>query len=526
MRKAFVVLVSCVLFGNESTDKLLQTAEGLIEKEQFAEAAALLEQAAKSGPSAQVSYRLGYVQFRQRKLIGARRNFNEVLKLAPPALDSRYFLGRIALLENKPQEAVTWLKPVAESPETTFDAHAQLAKAYLALGQSAKAVPELKAAAAQTPWDDGIPYRLGQIYQKLGKPELAAEEFNTARRLKGIGRDDAEVLLQVAQLLNMREVRQAVALGSKIRDRAGADPSTVHALGVLYGTANLPAEALQAFDIAASRDPKFFQAQFNRGVALLKANRVQEALPALKQAVELLPQSPEANMTLGLAAVMNRDYAASVQPLARAWQADSSNPRVGLLLATAYIRTGEASKALPVLKTIPATEPTPLFLSIEALNASGDTAAALEAAKTAAAQFPSVPQSRLALAQQLARVGRYQDARPEFEAALQLAPGLAEAELGLADSLQKAGDHAGAVPHYRASLSGATTALAARLGLARSLASLKQLDEATSLLEEALPQYPSDATIRQELSRIYARAGKTEQAKEQARIAEQLKAQP
>lgn len=514
-----------VSLANGSTQQKLQEAEVLIDKERFPEAEALLAKTAAQAPGdAQVLYRLGYVQFRQRKLAASRRNFESVVRLTPPALDSRYFLGRIALLEDNQKAAIEWLAPVAESPEPVFDATSQLAKAYAAVGQDDKALAALKSAVAQAPWDDTLYYRMGQLRQKLGQRELAAEDFAVSRRLKNLNREDVATLMQVSQALASADAARATEFGARISARPDAYPETLIALGALYGKANLTKNALECFEIAAKRDGSLFQPQLNRGLALLKLGRPQDALPPLERAVELLPQSVDASVTLGLAQVMVQNYRASIEPLSRAWQAETANARVGLLLATAHLRTGEPAKALPILAVIPPTDPATLFLGIEARNATNDAEGALTLAKEAVARFPSMPQAHLALAQQLARVGRYQDARPSFEAVLRLAPRQPEAELGVADSLQKAGEHSAATGHYRAALAGPSTNLAATLGLARSLAALRQLDEAAAMLEGALSRFPNDATVRQELSRVYARSGKPDLAAEQARIAERIRA--
>jgi tetratricopeptide (TPR) repeat protein len=525
LRLLAVSIVLLAAAANGSTEQRLQEAEVLIEKERFPEAEALLVKAAAETPdNAQVLYRLGYARYRQRKLAAARQNFAAVVKLAPPALSSRYFLGRIALLENRHKEAIEWLAPVAESPEPVFDAASQLAKAYAATGQDEKAITALQAALSQAPWDDTLYYRIGQLRQKLGQRELAAEDFAASRRLKNLNREDVATLMQVSQALASARADEAVRLGAAISGRAEANPDTLVALGVLYGKANLTKEALACFEIAAQRDGSLFQPQLNRGLALLKLGRPQDALPPLERAAALLPQSREANVTLGLAQAMVQNYGAAIEPLERAWQAEPLNARVGLLLATAYLRTGEPAKALPILAAIPAAEPASFFLGIEARNATRDEQGALALAEQAAARFPSLPQAHLALAQQLARVGRYQDARPSFEAVLRLVPGQPEAELGVADSLQKAGDHAAAADHYRAALAGPSTNLAATLGLARSLAALRRLEEAAGLLEEAIARYPNEATVRLELSRVYARAGNSALAAEQARMAERIRA--
>lgn len=520
-------IFSIAIYAATAAD-LLQEAESSIEKEQFVKAETLLGQAVRLEPeNVQVLYRLGYVRFRQRKLIAARQSFTKVLSLAPPAYNSRYFLGRIALLESKQREAIEWLEPIVQANQAIFDTHAQIASAYAATGQSAKAIAALRTAISQAPWDGALHYRLGQIHKQLGQVELAAQEFGNSTRLKNLNREDVETLMQVSQSLQERQRDAAIRTGEKISGRTDTDPETMIALGVLYGTADLKQEALAAFEAAAQRNGELFQAQFNKGLALLKLNRVDDAIPSLERAATLLPQSAEANITLGLAQAMKQNYREAIPPLARGWKMDSSNPRVGALLATAYLRTSDAAKAVPILRSIAqgnSSEPSAQTLLVEALNATEDTAGALKAAQVAAERFPELPPAQLALAQQLARLGRYQDARAPFEAVLRLLPGQPEAELGLADTFQKSGQHPQAVEHYRVAMNGQTTELAARIGSARSLVAMAKLDEAAALLEQALPAHPENATIRLELSRIYARSGKPDLAAEQAKIAEKLRA--
>jgi len=132
-RLAWLAILMSVLLANRlsadgSARELLQQADVKIWAEDFAAAERILLQARKLDPSdVEVLYRLGYVQFRERKLAAARVAFAEVVKTAPPAWYSRYFLGRICLLENKPGEAVTWLEPPA-----------QIASAYAGAGLKAE----------------------------------------------------------------------------------------------------------------------------------------------------------------------------------------------------------------------------------------------------------------------------------------------------------------------------------------------------------------------------------------------------
>src|SRR4051794_20586129 len=119
------IVVLCAMSASEivsagaTARELLAEAEARIRDEQFAAADSILSEARKLEPrNVEIIYRLGYVRFRDRKLAAARNDFAEAVKLAPPAWYSRYFLGRIALLEGKPHEAVTWLEPILAANES------------------------------------------------------------------------------------------------------------------------------------------------------------------------------------------------------------------------------------------------------------------------------------------------------------------------------------------------------------------------------------------------------------------------
>jgi tetratricopeptide (TPR) repeat protein len=503
----------------------LQQAEEKIQAEQLDAAEGLLQEAVRHEPAnTSALYRLAYVQYRRRELVPARTNFSAVVRLAPPAYNSRYFLGRISLLEDRAKEAIQWLEPVVTSGDSSFDAASQLAKAYASAGELRKAVGPLLTAINQAPWDGSLYYRLGQLYQKTGEQELARNAFETSTRLKSATAQDVEIMLRTSQLLGSGKTAEAIELSARILQRPLVEPGSLVALGVVFGNANLPSEALKSFERAAAADGSLFEAQFNYGLALLKLNRPADALVPLKRAFELLPQSEEAATTLGLAAVMNQRYADAIPPLELASKRDPANTRQGALLATVYLRSGAPAKAVPILRGLARRandDATTRLLLIEALDASGDREKALEEALRLEKQFPGVAHVHMAAAQQLVQAGKYEQAGAAFEEVLRLAPGQKQAELGLADCLQKSGRYQSALDHYRA----AGLTLPARLGAARSLIALQQLDEARRVLESSLSDYPSDVALRLELSRVYARLGQTDLAAEQAKIIERLRAQ-
>jgi tetratricopeptide (TPR) repeat protein len=505
----------------------LHAVETLIEQERFAEAEAMLEPlVGQAATDTELRFRLGYVQFRMRKLRAARQRFEAIVNSAPPAYNSRYFLGRIALLENQPAEAIRWLAPVVSSRQTIYDAAAQLAAAYQGTGQPRRAIDALRIAIQDAPWDGGLYYRLGRSFQQLGQVEMAKEALAMAAKLKSANASDVQTLMEAARLTEAGKHLEATKLGRGISEKPDADPATLVALGLLWVKSDLPAEALFTFEQAARRDKKHFASQYNFGLALLRAGRGGEALEPLKRAVTLLPQSLDANLTLGLAAVMLQRYADARPSLEAAHRLDSANQRVATLLATAYLRTGAAAEAVGILRTsgagsaTDAPDPSGPLMMVEALNATRQTEAALETAQLTVKRFPEAVTAQMALAQQLARVGRYREAKPAFERVLQLEAGQPEASLGLGDALQRSGDHEAAISAYRLALDYRTTTLAARLGSARSLVSLKRFADARRILEDGLASFAAEASLHQELSRVYARLGLDELA---ARAAESVK---
>lgn len=527
MRHIFVILAMlCAGLWAQKPEERFASAERLIEQEQFAAAETMLGALFQEQPkNVEYLYRLGYVQFRQRNLAAARQTFLRVVEAAPPALYSRYFLGRISLLENQAAEAVRWLEPVAAAPEPVFDALAQLSGAYVQVGQMSRALASLQAAVRQAPWDGALYFRLGQLQQRMGQKEAAQASFASSSRLKNANREDVEQLMAVGAALRKGDVSTAFAAAARIEQRQPPDPGALVALGVLYGQSNLDVHALSTFEAATKLDPKLAEAHLNRGLAHLKRGEAAPAAAALAEAVKLMPQSMEANRAYGLALTMAGKYEAAVAPLERVWTAEQ-NPRVGGILATAYLRTGAAAKAIPLLRQVTAdsaADPGAWLLLVDAQTGTEDFEGALVTAQAAQKRFPSAPQPVMAEAQQLVRLGRYQAALPAWKRALQLKPDWIEAELGLADCLQKSGEHEAALAHYRAALQNPETSLAAQAGMARSLIVLRRFEEARQLLEQAVRLSPESIPLRQELSRVYGRLGKADLASEQARVVDRLR---
>ena len=87
-------------------------------------------------------------------------------------------------LDGHHDEALVELRGVLRARPDYADARYLHGKILLARGDAGAAAGQLEIAARLAPEDANIHYQLGQAYQKLGKTDLAQEQFQVFQRLK------------------------------------------------------------------------------------------------------------------------------------------------------------------------------------------------------------------------------------------------------------------------------------------------------------------------------------------------------
>jgi tetratricopeptide (TPR) repeat protein len=508
---------------------LVRQARLSIDKNEFGKALALLDEGKKmNARDVEISYLRGYVLYRQHELEAAKQELKATINLAPPSLQSRYLLGRIAQLQAQNGEAIRWLEPCARANPPIEDAPARISKLYWDAGRVDDARVWTGKALALAPWDGSLHYRLGRIYQQAGQSELARREFTESMKSKTADAEGVRKLMECSRALASHDMAAALRIRNEFLDGPQLDPDLLVALGTDFATAGAPEQAVGLFQTAAVRDPQSFQAQFNIGLAKLNMKEPEAAVEPLKTSLRLLPVSKEANAALALAYVMQGKFKESVEPLEVAREADPGDRKTAGLLSLAYYRSGAASKAVPILRQTIAKskdDPKVYFLLIDCLNATEKQQDALAVSDEAVRLFPDLAKSWLGKAQQLARLGRYHEAGPLFAKAAELAPDEVEPLLGLGEAQQKDGEYQAALASYQRALS-KDGDLTATLGAARNLIFLNRLAEARTLLEHSAAENRSNSQLHFELSRVYARLGERRLAEEQTRIVQQLRAQP
>jgi Flp pilus assembly protein TadD len=127
---------------------------------------------------------LGVIYLKQGRLSAAAEALRAELATHPGDLKARYTLATVLDLDGHSDDALVELRAIVAARPTYADARYLFGKILLARGSSADAVAHLEMAARLSPDDANIHYQLGQAYQRLGRSELAAHEFEIFQQLK------------------------------------------------------------------------------------------------------------------------------------------------------------------------------------------------------------------------------------------------------------------------------------------------------------------------------------------------------
>lgn len=163
-------------------------------------------------------------------------------------------------------------------------------------------------------------------------PDQPAIHYNLARVLRADGRlDDAIVHYQQA-------------LRQKVLDSYNAELAAA-----LVEARRLP-EAIEHFQLAVQLQPDSAEAENNLGAALLEAGRVDDAIDHFTRSTQLSPALDHAHANLGRALLHAGQPGAAVEHLRVAVRLDPDNPDHRDALGVALIRAGEIDAAVVELQ--------------------------------------------------------------------------------------------------------------------------------------------------------------------------------
>ncbi len=301
-----------------------------IENRRYAEAAQEFQAALSLNPHLiQARYQLGICEFALGRLKEARAEFNQVEKEAPGNPQIAYYLGRIDLKEENYQQAIHELLKISSSspfPDTAY----YLGSAYLNEGDLTEAKRWLLQAAGANPRDFRVADHLARVYQKQKQTAKAEEEYARSLRLRQYYEDGAKLSLACDRALDTQPPAQARSVCQRIFDPMDQDKLIL--LGMIYGRHGDYDDALPPLKAAVRIDPDSWAAEHNLGLTYFRLRRYSDALAPLRKAVELRPEYFGSSALLGATLYALKQDQEAFQTLERAHQLNPQDPDTTELL--------------------------------------------------------------------------------------------------------------------------------------------------------------------------------------------------
>ena len=314
-------------------------------------------------------------------------------------------------------------------------------------------------------------------------------------------------------------------------------------LGHLYRSKGAIRESAQQFERALQHRPADVATLVWLADAYLSESRLDEADPLVRRALNADPASAAALYHAGRLALARGDHASAVRQFEAALDRDPAAASIHYPLGLAYRGLGDTRRAEqhlaqrsrenrivepvdPLMEEVQNTVAGPLALEVrgvEALNRR-DWPAAVEAFRQGTALAPRSAPLHHRLGTALAMMGKEDEARREFEAAVVASPGYAKAHYSLGVMLEDRGNDEGALDRYAAAVESAPDYAQARLRFADVLRRRGRLQDALREYEQVMHTDPalSDAMLGRAIT--FVRMGRYREGRDQ--LLEGLKAYP
>jgi tetratricopeptide (TPR) repeat protein len=240
----------------------------------------------------QEHYNLGVAFYKTGMLDEALREFRRVLDLRPQNLSARFFLGLVALRQERWTDALAVYSDATTRPGAAAAMYHNMAFALEQMGRFAEAQRALHEADKRSGSTNPIiQTSLGIIALRMGDLEAADGRLRTARPLWG-SRPPSSAWFHYSGLAAalLGDLARAQSL---LDEAVGVHPHSAilhNNLAVVLERRNNPVAAAAALDRALAEDPAVPQIQKNLGDVAYRAGRFDDALAAYQRALKTDPE--------------------------------------------------------------------------------------------------------------------------------------------------------------------------------------------------------------------------------------------
>ena len=344
------------------------TAFRLLESGKTQEALRAIEAALMRNPRNPSLHNLrGLAEARLGKVLDAEASFRKVIELQPQAALGYNNLATLLVQARRLREAVDSFREALKREPRNFSALIGISKTLTALRNFAEARPYLERALAVRPGDFEATCELASVQRELKEtaaaqktlekirppedPSLAARYYALVAMLAEDRGDPATALRSYRRAYEFapQSFELYVSLAQTIlkhRSPSAADPlpqppahlnAEQHfALGVLFASHNLFAQAIPEFEATLAIEPASYSAAFNLILAYRGAGQVQAAIELGRKALKERPTAELHNLVASLEEAAG-DYLNAVRDYQRAVELEPTNEQYSFDLGMEYL---------------------------------------------------------------------------------------------------------------------------------------------------------------------------------------------
>ena len=424
--------------------------------------------------------------------------------------------GKLALIDQRPEEAIDAFRQAAAADPTDPDVVHGLVQALWMAGRADEAEEGALELIEQDQAYGQIYDALYAIYQSSGRGDQAKQVFE--RKIANNPGVAAYRLQLAAHFINQDDESAMEAALEPLRKDPTTFPQGRLEIGELYMRLGRWDAAIDEFRAAEAIDSARLGSRKRLIQALVGAGKADEALRAAEEGAQEFPDDSEIRLvraSLWLDQQDAQQVAKAIEELKAIQEEQQRNPRYWIVLAEAYQRGGDFDQAKAAynraLQAQPNSETALLGLAELSLKA-GQARAAVDYAAKAIEVNSDNPRAALAHATALLASGRPSEARQELTRLTNRYPDVAQARLQLGRALLAEGDASQAQAVFRQLYRPGQADLGPLDGLARSLVAAGRADRAIELLTTELNQNPNPHEVRRLLATIAIRAGRSDVA--------------
>jgi tetratricopeptide (TPR) repeat protein len=435
----------------------LQQVETLVQQGRLEEAETKMREELQRNPSVDGYNLLGIIESDKQDYPNALAAFQQALQLSPNATKTHNNLGNIYVAQKRLDLAEKEFRTVLRLDPGNRDGNYNLGVLLLAKGSAAEAIPH---------------------FERV-RPANLATTFNL-----------------IHAYLQSKRTTEALRLATELSEQNKSNIQVHFSLGVLLASEKQYKPAQIELQKADALEPGTFEILYNLGQAFLRNGEYPEAELALTRALKLKPESPETLYLLAQVCANESRPLDALDLLLRAHKIAPENTDIIFLMAQVSISQNYFEDAIPLLESGLAIAPqrSDLLAALgQSYLMSDKVDKAIEVFKKLIEVEPSA-RSYAFLGLAYRRLGRFDEAKQQFQEGLKLDPHDSSCLFNLGFIAERQGDSAGAEARFQETLRSNPKFPDALLELANLRIASRRLPEAADLLRKYVQVSRNPAT--------------------------------